>query len=155
MAAGEAPLPLEMGRGPVEAFFAPFFAAFFAGLRGAGLLAVLRFDFLAMARVPLEGGCQLMFSVGLARPCRTEARAACFSTLSTSASRALRIGVLPAMRGRGLYTAMLSHRIAEAKSRGYRWITIDAAPMSRPILLKKGFMHVCWTYPMIHAAPTD
>ena len=64
-------------------------------------------------------------------------------------------GVLPAMRGRGLYTAMLSHRIAEAKSRGYRWITIDAAPMSRPILLKKGFMHVCWTYPMIHAAPTD
>jgi hypothetical protein len=43
---------------------------------------------------------------------------------------------------------MLSHRIAEATARGYRWITVDAAPMSRPILLKKGFMRVCWTYPM-------
>jgi GNAT superfamily N-acetyltransferase len=57
-------------------------------------------------------------------------------------------GVLPEWRGRGLFTAMLSCRIAEAKARGCRLIAVDAAPMSRPILLRKGFMHVCWTYPM-------
>jgi hypothetical protein len=56
MASGEAPLPLEMGRGAVDAFFAAFLATFFAGLRaglrGAGFLVALRFDFLAMGRVP-------------------------------------------------------------------------------------------------------
>lgn len=56
--------------------------------------------------------------------------------------------VLPAMRGRGVYSALLAQRIAEAKSHGYRFVTVDAEPMSRPILLKKGFEHVCWTYPM-------
>ncbi len=56
--------------------------------------------------------------------------------------------VLPAMRGRGVYSALLAQRIAEAKSRCYRFVTVDAEPMSRPILLKKGFQHVCWTYPM-------
>jgi GNAT superfamily N-acetyltransferase len=57
-------------------------------------------------------------------------------------------GVVPGMRGRGIFSALLSHRIAEAKGRGYTWLAVDAAPMSRPILLGKGFQHVCWTYPM-------
>jgi GNAT superfamily N-acetyltransferase len=58
-------------------------------------------------------------------------------------------GVVSTMRGRGIFSALLSRRIEEAKSRGYRWIAVDAAPMSRPILLRKGFQHVCWTYPMV------
>lgn len=56
--------------------------------------------------------------------------------------------VLPAMRGRGVYSAMLAVRMAEAKARSYRFVTVDAEPMSRPILLGKGFQHVCWAYPM-------
>jgi len=56
--------------------------------------------------------------------------------------------VVPAMRGRGVYSALLAARIHEAKTRGYRFVTVDAAPMSRPILLRQGFQHVCWTYPM-------
>ena len=56
--------------------------------------------------------------------------------------------VIPRLRGRGIFTALLDRRIVEARERGYRWIAVDAAPMSRPILLRKGFQHVCWTYPM-------
>lgn len=61
-------------------------------------------------------------------------------------------GVIESMRGRGIFTALLTRRIEEAKSRGYRWVAVDAAPMSRPILLRKGFQHVCWTYPMYRRA---
>lgn len=59
-------------------------------------------------------------------------------------------GVVASMRGRGIFTALLNHRIAEATARGYPWLAVDTAPMSRPILLQKGFQHVCWTYPMLH-----
>jgi GNAT superfamily N-acetyltransferase len=58
-------------------------------------------------------------------------------------------GVVSTMRGRGIFTALLTHRIEEAKARGFRWVAVDAGPMSLPILLKKGFQHVCWTYPMV------
>jgi len=56
--------------------------------------------------------------------------------------------VVPTMRGRGVYSALLAARLAEAKAHGYRFVTVDAAPMSRPILLRKGFQPICWTYPM-------
>jgi GNAT superfamily N-acetyltransferase len=46
---------------------------------------------------------------------------------------------LPAYRGRGLYTAILSVRAQEARRHGYRYLTIDASPMSRPIVAKHGF----------------
>jgi GNAT superfamily N-acetyltransferase len=46
---------------------------------------------------------------------------------------------LEAWRGRGVYTALLGQRMAEAKARGYRFLTIDASPMSRAIVEKKGF----------------
>lgn len=55
--------------------------------------------------------------------------------------------VLPRMRGRGIYSALFRIRILEAKRRGYRFVAVDAAPMSRPILLKKGFRFVCDTIP--------
>jgi hypothetical protein len=42
-------------------------------------------------------------------------------------------------RQRGLYSAILAARVQEATQRGYRYLTIDASPMSRPIVAKHGF----------------
>ncbi len=42
-------------------------------------------------------------------------------------------------RGKGIYTELLRIRIEEAKRRGYKYITIDASPMSRPIVARHGF----------------
>lgn len=42
-------------------------------------------------------------------------------------------------RGRGLYTALLGTRAREARRRGYRFLTLDAGPMSRPIVARHGF----------------
>lgn len=46
---------------------------------------------------------------------------------------------LPAYRGRGIYRALVGRRAAEARRRGYRYLTVDASPMSRPILERLGF----------------
>jgi GNAT superfamily N-acetyltransferase len=46
---------------------------------------------------------------------------------------------VPKHRGRGLYTAVLAARVQEAAVRGYRFLTIDASPMSRPIVARHGF----------------
>jgi hypothetical protein len=35
-----------------------------------------------------------------------------------------------------------------AQARGYAYLAVDTTRMSRPILLKKGFQHVCYTYPL-------
>ena len=51
-------------------------------------------------------------------------------------------------RGRGVYSALFDVRIAEAKARGTRFLAVDAAPMSRPILERRGFRFVCHTHPM-------
>ena len=50
-------------------------------------------------------------------------------------------------RGRGLYTALLAARVQEAIRRGFRYLTIDASPMSRPIVERFGFAYVATTYP--------
>ena len=60
---------------------------------------------------------------------------------------------LPAHRGKGFYTALLSVRLQEAVERGFRFVTVDAQPPSRPILEKRGFKlltraHAChWRAP--------
>ena len=46
---------------------------------------------------------------------------------------------LPQLRNRGLYTALLAARVQEARVRGWRYVTIDAGHMSRPIVEKRGF----------------
>lgn len=46
---------------------------------------------------------------------------------------------LAAYRGRGIYRALVGRRAAEARLRGYRYLTVDASPMSRPILERLGF----------------
>jgi hypothetical protein len=42
-------------------------------------------------------------------------------------------------RKRGLYTALLARRVGEARERGYRFLIIDASPMSQPIVASHGF----------------
>jgi len=50
-------------------------------------------------------------------------------------------------RGRGLYSALLSARAREARQRGVRFLTVDAGPMSRPILEHAGFRVLTGTRP--------
>lgn len=47
-----------------------------------------------------------------------------------------------AYRRRGLYTALLAVRLQEAQTRGIRFLTVDASPMSQPILAKYGFQQL-------------
>jgi len=50
-------------------------------------------------------------------------------------------------RKQGLYTALLAVRAQEAKARQLRYLTVDASPMSRPILEKFGFEMIAYAYP--------
>lgn len=50
-------------------------------------------------------------------------------------------------RKRGLYTALLALRAQEARDRQVRYLTVDASPMSRPILEKFGFTAIALSYP--------
>ncbi|MFO8148695.1 MAG: hypothetical protein R6T93_00210 [Trueperaceae bacterium] len=50
--------------------------------------------------------------------------------------------VLPSHRGRGHYRAVVAARARYARSRGYRFLTVDAGPMSRPILERLGFQRL-------------
>ena len=56
---------------------------------------------------------------------------------------------LPAYRKRGFYTALLAVRAREARRRGIRYLTIDASPMSRPILEKHGFQFLEFSTPCV------
>lgn len=56
---------------------------------------------------------------------------------------------LPAYRGRGIYTDLVAVRGQEARTRGVRFLTVDAGPMSRPILEKLGFRHLVNTTPFV------
>jgi hypothetical protein len=50
-------------------------------------------------------------------------------------------------RKQGLYTALLAVRAQEAKARHVRYVTVDASPMSHPILEKFGFEMIAYSYP--------
>lgn len=54
---------------------------------------------------------------------------------------------LEAYRKRGLYTALLAVRLQEAARREVPFLTVDASPMSRPILEKYGFQFLANSYP--------
>lgn len=49
---------------------------------------------------------------------------------------------LAAYRKRGYYTALLAVRLQEAIRHGARFLTIDASPMSRPIVQRFGFRQI-------------
>jgi GNAT superfamily N-acetyltransferase len=71
------------------------------------------------------------------------ASAAWISFPSRSAFASLFGGsTLPQFRGQGLYTQLVAVRAQEARSRGYRYLTIDASDMSRAVLEKQGFVAV-------------
>jgi GNAT superfamily N-acetyltransferase len=57
--------------------------------------------------------------------------------------------VIASMRGRGIYSALLQTRLTHARQRGCEYLAVDALPMSRPILERKGFVPICRTIPMI------
>jgi hypothetical protein len=50
-------------------------------------------------------------------------------------------------RRQGLYTALLAVRAQEARARQVRFLTVDASPMSRPILEQSGFRLLAYSYP--------
>jgi hypothetical protein len=52
-----------------------------------------------------------------------------------------------ALRKQGLYTTLLAVRAQEAKARQVKYLTVDASPMSRPILEKFGFEMIAYSYP--------
>ena len=50
-------------------------------------------------------------------------------------------------RKQGLYTALLAVRAQEARARQVRFLTVDASPMSRPILEEFRFEMIAYSYP--------
>jgi GNAT superfamily N-acetyltransferase len=55
-------------------------------------------------------------------------------------------------RGRGLFRALVARGTALAADRGYRWVHVDAAEASRPILLRVGFIEIAKTTPYVSAS---
>src|SRR4051812_33589957 len=60
--------------------------------------------------------------------------------------------VLPEFRGQGFYLSLLAPRIEEAEARGCKFVTIDAGPMSRPIVQRKGFREMATIQPFVWAS---
>jgi GNAT superfamily N-acetyltransferase len=58
-------------------------------------------------------------------------------------------GTLPRWRGRGIYRALVRYRAELAASKGYKYLTVDASPDSRPILERLGFSCLAITTPYI------
>ncbi|MGG4454876.1 GNAT family N-acetyltransferase [Brevibacillus porteri] len=57
---------------------------------------------------------------------------------------------LPDFRNKGYYTALVAVRVQVAHERGYPLLMVDASPMSRPILEKKGFEFLAYSYPCFY-----
>ena len=53
-------------------------------------------------------------------------------------------------RGKGLYSALIAARAKEAQKRGVRYLTVDASPMSRPILERIGFRQIALSWACDH-----
>jgi len=53
---------------------------------------------------------------------------------------------LPAYRGKGYYSQLLAVRAQKAFEKGHPLLTVDASPMSRPILEKCGFPCLAYSY---------
>jgi len=60
-----------------------------------------------------------------------------------------------AYRGRGLYTALLAARVHEARLRGVPYLTVDAGPMSRPIVARHDFEIITWATDCNWEAPAE
>ena len=60
---------------------------------------------------------------------------------------------LPEHRGRGFYRALVAARVRAARAGGYRYATVDAGPMSAPILERLGFVQLTTTTPCTWVPP--
>jgi GNAT superfamily N-acetyltransferase len=56
-------------------------------------------------------------------------------------------GTVAHWRGRGVFRALVAWRAAQARSRGVRYLYVDAVPMSRPIFERLGFVLLAETTP--------
>jgi GNAT superfamily N-acetyltransferase len=56
-------------------------------------------------------------------------------------------GTIPAWRRRGVFRALVAHRAAIARDRGFRYLQVDASAASRPILERLGFVELAKTTP--------
>lgn len=59
-----------------------------------------------------------------------------------------------AHRGKGYYKALVAARLQEAMQRGVQFLYIDASPMSRPILERRGFIFLDYSRPCVFRIPT-
>jgi GNAT superfamily N-acetyltransferase len=64
-------------------------------------------------------------------------------------------GTLPEWRGRGIYRARVGYRARLAAEREYRYLQVDASPMSRPILERLGFTCLAMTTPYVWSPPLE
>jgi GNAT superfamily N-acetyltransferase len=64
-------------------------------------------------------------------------------------------GTLPAWRGRGVFRSLVARRAAIASARGFRYLQVDAAPASQPVLRRLGFTELATTTPFTHQGGTD
>lgn len=55
----------------------------------------------------------------------------------------------PEYRGRGYYKDLVAARAKKAHEHGYTFLTVDARPMSRPILERLNFQLLAYTYGML------
>jgi GNAT superfamily N-acetyltransferase len=61
---------------------------------------------------------------------------------------------LPAYRKQGFYTALLATRVQAARQTAINFLTVDASPMSRPILERFGFVALTTAYACNWTSPT-
>ncbi|KUN05905.1 GCN5 family acetyltransferase [Streptomyces yokosukanensis] len=61
-------------------------------------------------------------------------------------------GTVEGWRGRGIYRALVAHRARVAAARGYRYLQVDASPLSRPILRRLGFHALSTTTPYLYGS---
>ncbi|WMX48481.1 GNAT family N-acetyltransferase [Streptomyces roseicoloratus] len=59
-------------------------------------------------------------------------------------------GTVVPWRGQGLYRALVAHRARLAAAHGRRWVQVDAAETSRPILARLGFAALTTTTPYVY-----
>jgi GNAT superfamily N-acetyltransferase len=59
-------------------------------------------------------------------------------------------GTVAAWRGRGIYRALVAHRVRIAAESGVRYLQVDASSQSRPILLRLGFAPLSTTTPYVY-----
>ena len=62
-------------------------------------------------------------------------------------------GTVPGWRGKGLFRALVAHRAAQAAAEGFRYLQVDAAATSRPILEHLGFVPLATTTPYERESP--